>query len=173
MKFNSFKTHKTDFLFRILFLFLAHECVWQFRGHTPVRSTGNSVWIKMFQVILLYWSVLQWRTFLLRNLVFLTDLNNFFLLLPKSLVNWYAHKNISEPGIVSDSQTELSYLVWVAFIGVFFKQELILSYTESNFDWTGYQSKSCLVLCVCYENIVLFDHRCFSGFRLYCVVIAN
>lgn len=77
MKFNSFEMHKTDFLFRILFFFLAYECGWQLRGHTPVRSTGKSVWIKMFQIICLYWSVLQWRTFSLRNLVSFTGLNNF------------------------------------------------------------------------------------------------
>lgn len=74
MKFNSFETHRPDFVFRKLFLFLAHECVWQFRGHTPERSTAKSVWIKMFQIIWLYWSVLQWRTSSLRNLASITSL---------------------------------------------------------------------------------------------------
>lgn len=36
----------------------------------------------------------------------------------------------------------------------------MLSDTRSNFDWTDYQSKICLALCVYYENIILFDHCC-------------
>lgn len=111
MKFNSFETHRPDFVFRILFLFLAHERVWQFRGHTPVRSTGKSVWIKMFQIIWLYWSVME--NFLTQKLGF----NNFSLLLPK--VSWTGmHMEISlSLGLLVTAR--LNWVVWFGLLSLF------------------------------------------------------
>lgn len=169
MKFISFETHKPDFLFRILFFFLAHEYVWYFRGHTPVRSTGKSVWIKMFQIIWLYWSVLQWRTSSLRNLIFLTSLSNFSLLLL-----WIGmHTEIS----LSLGLLVTARLNWVVGFGLlllaFFSIRINSELHRKQF-WLNWLSEWILFSSIC----VLWKHyfvwpAVFSSFKLYCVVLAN
>lgn len=176
MKFNSFETHRPDFVFRKLFLFLAHECVWQFRGHTPVRSTGKSVWIKMFQIIWLYWSVLQWRTSSLRNLASITSLYCF------QRVSWTGmHMEISlSLGLLVTAR--LNWIVWFGLLllfcfGCFFVLIVCVFFffwlrndTELHRKqfWLNWLSEFCLALCVLWKYYFVWPLLFFRFQTLLC-----
>lgn len=57
------------------------------------RGMEISVWIKILRIISCRWLVSHERTYSFRNPISLIDLNNFYLLVPKCLMSWYAYRN--------------------------------------------------------------------------------